>query len=63
MADNFLYILGAGASRDAVPLVKEFPDSLAIFANELELLPVSPKRFTLGRMPSLTRSRLTKSQN
>jgi hypothetical protein len=35
MADNFLYILGAGASCQAVPLVKEFPDRLTEFANEL----------------------------
>ncbi len=39
MADNFLYILGAGASCEAVPLVKDFPDRLAEFAQELEAVP------------------------
>jgi hypothetical protein len=35
MADNFLYILGAGASCEAVPLVRDFPKSLADFAKQL----------------------------
>jgi hypothetical protein len=39
MGDEFLYILGAGASCEAVPLVREFPRELATFANELELVP------------------------
>ena len=38
MDDTFLYILGAGASCEAVPLVKGFPKSLAEFADELELV-------------------------
>ena len=36
MAESFLYILGAGASCEAVPLVKDFPNSLDEFADELE---------------------------
>lgn len=35
MGDNFLYILGAGASCEAVPLVKDFPKGLVELAQEL----------------------------
>lgn len=36
MGDCFLYILGAGASCEAVPLVKDFPERLIQFAQELQ---------------------------
>ena len=39
MGDNVLYILGAGASCDAVPLAKDFPQRLADFAKELSFVP------------------------
>lgn len=37
MGDNVLYVLGAGASCEAVPLVKDFPKRLADFAKELSI--------------------------
>jgi hypothetical protein len=54
MSDNFLYILGAGASCEAVPLVKDFPDWLAELANVLNNVVPNPPVAGQSWLPSST---------